>query len=462
MSALATVAGGHAYTGNSTPPTTWFGLLAPSGFESGDPWVFGLLMYLAIAGLVLCWTAAIRMSRREVLSERQVWWMFAGWVFPLAIGPPLISKDIYAYAAQGIVQRAGIDGYRSSVAALAGLHGPGPSKVLAAVDPRWRSAHSPYGPVATALERLAADIGAGTPAGTLLVLRVVAVIAVLATARLALALAAPHGSRGLVLVGLNPLLLIHGVSGAHFEALMCALLLAGLLAARRGRWFPAIVLVCAAGLVKAPALIAVPAVIAWHVLHEPHGATRSPSRTAAVDSVLAVASVASLSLLVPDGWGWIRNLSTPAGGNPGSSLSGAAAAAAQLILPAPVGSAAAIIVRFAAIAAALIVVGYLAATLRARALSTGVGYALLAVALLGPVSYPWYALWGVVCILPTAHRQQCENLVVALCAVAALALTPGAPGAVAGTLSLASFAIAIAVLTARRWPLRRSEPRAVV
>ena len=33
------------------------------------------------------------------------------------------------------------------------------------------------------------------------------------------------------------------------------------------------------------------------------------------------------------------------------------------------------------------------------------GYALLPIGLLGPVLYPWYLLWGLLCLAPTARRH---------------------------------------------------------
>ena len=57
-------------------------------------------------------------------------------------------------------------------------------------------------------------------------------------------------------------------------------------------------------------------------------------------------------------------------------------------------------------------VRYLAATSDRRQLSRSVGYALLAVAALGPVIYPWYLLWGLVCLAPIAVSRFERRLVV--------------------------------------------------
>ena len=64
------------------------------------------------------------------------------WAVPLLIGPPLGSRDVYAYAAQGRLAAEGYDPYQEGPARL----GPD-DPVLAPVDPLYRDAPVPYGPV---------------------------------------------------------------------------------------------------------------------------------------------------------------------------------------------------------------------------------------------------------------------------------------------------------------------------
>jgi len=111
------------------------------------------------------------------------------WGVPFALGPPLFSRDAYAYAAQGELARRGLDPATHGVSALtADATGAAFSN---AVDPRWRDTHTPYGGGAVAVEKLAATIGhaLGTgPAGALVTMRIIAVLSVVAmvvcTARL--------------------------------------------------------------------------------------------------------------------------------------------------------------------------------------------------------------------------------------------------------------------------------------
>jgi len=59
------------------------------------------------------------------------------------------------------------------------------------------------------------------------------------------------------------------------------------------------------------------------------------------------------------------------------------------------------------------IVIYLLATARDRSLNRTVGYGLLALALSGPVVYPWYMLWGILCLVPTARVARLDWLVLA-------------------------------------------------
>jgi hypothetical protein len=71
-------------------------------------------------------------------------------------------------------------------------------------------------------------------------------------------------------------------------------------------------------------------------------------------------------------------------------------------------------------------VAYLTATVRRRPLEATVGLGLIAVAVLSPVIYPWYLLWGALCLAPVA-KGRVRDLLVAACASAAILAVPGLP-----------------------------------
>ena len=78
----------------------------------------------------LCWLGAwfetIRATRAGSRTElRQLLLVLLAWAAPILLAPPLFSRDVYSYAAQGQMVSKGLDPY---------LHGP----------ERARSRHAPY------------------------------------------------------------------------------------------------------------------------------------------------------------------------------------------------------------------------------------------------------------------------------------------------------------------------------
>ena len=147
--------------------TRWLGLLAPG---EPRPWWAGAVLLAGVSGLVAIWIVVVAMVQAGLLGVRQVATLAAVWSAPLVIGPPVLSNDVFSYAAQGVLQMSEFDPYHTSPAAL------GQSDVLQAVDPRWRFARSPYGPVTTWLEHAAAWVTRGDLVQTVVVLRALAVV----------------------------------------------------------------------------------------------------------------------------------------------------------------------------------------------------------------------------------------------------------------------------------------------
>jgi hypothetical protein len=145
----------------------------------------------------------------------------------LLLGPPLISQDVFGYLAFG---------------RMGALHGLDPYTHFpaeAAADPvfgfiGWPFQHSPYGPLFTLASYAAAPLGL---AGGLWALKTLATLASLGAIWLTAEAAARLGrSRAFALafLGLNPVLLVLAVGGAHNDTLLLlALGLALLLSAPR-------------------------------------------------------------------------------------------------------------------------------------------------------------------------------------------------------------------------------------
>src|SRR5579859_5806657 len=377
---LTVVAGGQVGTVKSVIPlTTWLGLTSRTPLDSND-YLPATLMLVGIALLVLLWTLAIRLHHAGTTTERRVWAIGAAWVAPFAIGPPLLSNDVFTYAAQGLLLRDHLNPYRVGPSALGNIH------AVAAVDPSWRSVPSPYGPLASTLQHLAIAISGGSPIGATIVFRLLGVACLAAIGVLAADIAGPRRVQALTMTILNPLLILEVVSAAHLDGTMCVLLLGAIVAANQRHWVLAIVLAAAAGSIKAPAYLAVLAVIAVH-----QSSRRTIDwRALARDVAAGVVSVLGFSLLVPDGWGWIRALNVPGLGRTTLAPASLVADLFQPIVSSASFDDRAAAGRITALIAAGCIVLYLTATAGRRALDRTVGYGMLAVGVLSPVVYAWY------------------------------------------------------------------------
>lgn len=150
------------------------------------------------------------------LGRRLVWGAIAASVAAFAVAPVLLSHDVYSYvdyARLGV--RHGLDPY---------VHPP----LAAAGDPAyaqvtWPDTTSAYGPLFT----LATYPLAWLPVGVAVaVLKVIAALSVLGTAKLTARIASWRGIdplRVAAFVALNPLVLVHVVGGAHNDGLMMLL-----------------------------------------------------------------------------------------------------------------------------------------------------------------------------------------------------------------------------------------------
>jgi hypothetical protein len=438
---LIIVAGGQIGTVRSVIPlTSWLGLMSRNG-QGSDDYIPGTVMLAGIVALALLWMWTLRLVRTRSMPESRVWAIGAAWAVPFVVGPPLMSNDIWTYAAQGLLARSGLDPYSVGPAAL------GDGRAVAAVDPTWRNVPSPYGPLATTMQHLAVAISGGDPLGAVVVFRALGVVCLVMIGLLAADLAGPRRASAVAITVLNPLLLLQVVSAAHLDAVMTVLALGSLAAANRRRWLVAIVLAAAAGSVKAPGFLAVLAIIAWHQNYQPSW------RRMARDCGVALVAVVGFSAVTPNGWGWTRALNA-------SSLGHTALAPASLLsdlfdplIPTASFDDLATAGRITALIAAGCIIMYLTITPKHRPLDRTVGYGLLAFGVLSPVVYPWYLLGGVACLVPNAQGSRRDWLIL-LSVIGCVLSPPGFSTVISTTISVAAAAIALGAM-ARRAAQRR-------
>jgi alpha-1,6-mannosyltransferase len=358
--------------------------------------------YTGIFILLLCWLGLgrfTRLGRSRLLTRAYLIRTLVLWSLPLALAPPMFSRDVYSYLAQSEIASRGLDPYKF-----------GPQEALGVADPLtrvvpniWRDTPAPYGSLFLTLGRAVIGISGSNVVLGVLLQRVLAVggiaLIVWALPRLARRCNVRPAS-ALWLGALNPLVLFHLVSGVHNEALMVGLMLAGFeLALSRSMLIGAAVITLAAA-VKWPALLALGflgAVLArrWG------GRLTHLARAALLLTLVSTVVMVAVTFVSGLGFGWFSaSLSTPnkapswmapttalgrLGGGIGILFGLGNHTNSMLVVTQAIGLA----------MAGLICMRLLWVSFRGRLEPlAGLGVGLGAVALLGPALHPWYLLWA--------------------------------------------------------------------
>ena len=344
----------------------------------------------------------------HVRDVRRLWGVLSLWILPLMVMPPLFSRDAYSYFAQGKLLLNDVDPYSNGVSSI-------PGWLNAGVDPMWQNTPTPYGPLFLSLSRgVAGVVGDNVrwaPTFAVIAFRVLAVIGVALLAYYVPRLAFHHGidgSKALWLGVMNPLVLMHFVAGAHNDALMVGLMVAGLCLAVEGRFIAGTLLVTSAGMIKPIGFLALPFVgLVWAGMRSSWG-----QRLIAwlKTGGLAVIAVVGLSAVVGVGPGWIRALTTPGEVRTWLSPSTALGMTTGNLLDwfglGDHTDLAVTVFRLLFMAAAIVIVGRLILKPEGRSPVRGALYAFLAVVLLGPVVQVWYLLWALPLVAASGLRPR--------------------------------------------------------
>ena len=399
-----------AFLGGARSP--WQPPMTPRTIFAGHHGVLLPLAWLLGTALLI---AAWWLGRSVVPSTRWAYVTAALWVVPLLPVLPLGSYDLYSYACQGYALAAGHDPYAAGVQVLG-------CPWLDSVAPIWRESPAPYGPVFLVLAAGAAQLG-GSLTGTLAVLRIIALMGVVLTAAYLPVLARRAGvpvSRAVWLALACPLVAVHLVSGAHNDAVMVGLMVAGLAVVVHRDVFS--VLVGAGALfglaigVKATAVVVLPFAVLMAV--PPDSSLRALWRPAAALLGGAAAALAVVSLASGLGFGWVTGL---AGSGVSVQWTSPPTAVGMVINLVSSGDAVPV-TRALGIAGLVVVLIVLWWRARRGDALLGAGLALAATVLLAPVFHPWYATWPLAVLAATLPRP--TLWLVAPCAVAAALCLP--------------------------------------
>jgi alpha-1,6-mannosyltransferase len=398
------------------------------------------LVYAGMGMVVLAWLWIGRMLRvhgavapapdRGQLARTGVMW-----AVPLALAPPMFSKDVYSYLAQSAIFARGLDPYVLGPAPALGVD----DALTRTIPTIWRDTPAPYGPLFLLLGRgitalTGSDVILGVYAHRVLALGGLLLI-LWALPRLARRCGLDPGL-AMWLGAANPLVLFHLVSGIHNEALMLGLTLTGLelgLRARPGlldrHLLLGAVLVAAGAAVKVPALLGL-GFLGVHQARLRGGRVRDVLQVAGVLAVVAVGVLGLLGAGTGLGFGWAGALGTPNVIRSWMSVStDLGQLSGQLGILAGLGDhtdAVLTITRgLGGVAAAALCAYLLLAVLRGRIDAvTGLGAGFGAVVLLGPVVHPWYLLWAVITLAGTRGLPRHRRFVLAASAVLAVMVPP--------------------------------------
>ena len=383
------------------------------------------------------------------------------WALPLLVAPPLASRDVYAYACQGAVVSGGENPHTTSAAAL-------PCQWLDSVPPVWRDAASPYGPLFSLVSGGAAAASGGRIIVVVGLLRLLALVGVLLATWYGRRLARECGvstGRAAWLGLASPLVAVHAVAGAHNDVLVTGLVVASTaLAVRSPRLtWRAVAAGTALGLavaVKATALIALPFVVLAVVAAPGARDKRTLARAGPTLVVSTAVTYGALALASGLGLGFLRGLTRTGELAQWTSVPTALGMSVGYLLRAAgledgYDAAVAVARGIGLIALAGVVVAvwwraWRAPSDRLRHAVAGAGIAFAAVALLGPVFYPWYALTPLALFAVSIRDDRVRTWLAAAAAVLAFLILPNGvglaprtklPGALLVTVTAAAAAI---------------------
>ena len=378
----------------------------PRASQGGDlirwPWLGTAVLLLGVALLLAAWFqlrpgagALTRSGDRPRYGA-----VLALWSAPLVCGPPILSGDAYAYAAQGWMLVHGLDPYQMGPGAL-------PSSWADQVDPIWLETPTPYGPLSLTLQYVTVSwAGDNSPYLAAWLMRLWALVgtALLAWSIPRIAKTLGRDAVTATWLGvLNPIVLLHFVGGSHNDALMVGFMAFGVhLAVRRRLFWAAVMIGLAAGVKQPAAMMVVPiTVLALNPAPDPDRPVRAwPTPTQLWNCVWAlvvvVATFVLCSTVTGIGFGWIAATNVPGGAitlSPPTQLG----VGLQLLffhLGWNAASAAVLgIVRTVALAIAGIIIAWLCLRVAAVKPMTFLVASLFTLVLGGPAMHAWYMLW---------------------------------------------------------------------
>jgi hypothetical protein len=429
--------------------TTWF-FGEPSAGAVGTPSETKLLLSIVLmyGGLLLLMRVWLRLA--EVLklhpgsSPKSLWWILLTWATPMIVAPPLFSRDVFSYAAQGEMTAHQLSPYILGPASLGAI------SYVPPVDPLWANTPAPYGPFFLWMDGTIDRITRPDLLSTVVGLRLLEVFAVamigFGVTMLARGLGRDPGE-AFVLSALNPLVLLTLIGGAHNDAIMAAFLVVGVaLAVQRHPVWGLFFISCATA-IKAPAALGL-AFVAWTWLG-PHASIRQRVKPILIASLVAALTLGFWTWAAGFGFGWVQNLlsngtvrswAAPATGV-GMALTDTfhALGLHSLSLTSVLS-----VTRLSGLLVAVAFTLWLLWRAGDRGWVRSLGLALILFVELGPVVQPWYLAWGLI-LLAASYEGREHFWLLALSITGPFIGLPGGRQLLSGLVHSNPLLIAVAV-----------------
>lgn len=291
------------------------------------------------------------------------------------VRPPLESNDVWSYASYG---RMVAHYHESPWAHVPAEH---PRDAYAHLVVRfWSHTPSVYGPAFAPPAAIVMALAGSNSTAARVGFQLLAALSVAAALWL-IGRETGWSPGALAVVGINPLIIVGVVNGAHNDAWCAALLLGAVILVRRRRWAVAGLLVALAAMIKVTAMLAVVGLVLW--------AWRRAGRAAAMRLGGTAAAVSGALLLAAGGSTVVHAMTTNSWRITGFS------AWALVRDRAPQAAITTVAVALVAAFAGFLVLRHRTASHP----SVLVGLCFVAYLVLGAYVWPWYAVWG---LLPLA------------------------------------------------------------
>ena len=259
---------------------------------------FSFIIGMTLLSLAWIRLSAFTIDRAQTRRRKIGVVLVAGalWTAPILLGPPLLSNDVYSYAAQGELASRGVD------PTVVGPNALGGGPFMRAADAIWWNNPAPYGPAWNKVAETVVVAADHDAALSVWALRAVVVLAVLVGAFALFDLTrARNPALALTMGVVNPVVMIHLIGGIHNDAVMIALMMVALACARRSWFLASVVFMTLATAVKLPAAAGL-LYLGWHSPYVRAKAQRMVAAAVTIGAGLGASVAMSFAWGMSLGW----------------------------------------------------------------------------------------------------------------------------------------------------------------